>query len=560
MVNCITVAQIYLSSGATTYVRGVTYASNDAISQLLMGSSGAPVATVGPTFEPYRQQPTQVTATPSASPALTLNYWYCAGQAGSCATNNGNVLYAGVVTPSVNLLQSFGYDQFGNRALLAGTQYYYIPGGTWTPQVPADSAAQVAALFPQNRWSAGSVQYDGGAASGSGNMTALPGYTFAYDAENRMVTANQASSASTGYVYDGDGRRVQKVSCPTGTSVCTASVNGATVTDTYVYGAAGELIAEYAAQPPATPCTTCYLTEDTLGSARMMTDGTGTLKSLHDYLPFGEEIQAGVGARTISYYPASSFAINDGTAQKFTGKERDGETGLDHFDARYYSAAQGRWTIPDWSARQEAVPYATIADPQTLNLYAYVRNNPLSRPDLDGHCPADNPNCNDLKPNPLDAASKEAHEKINESVEATKTDDKEGKPREHGGQTGRDANGNEVVVPAKPGPAGDVKKSKELTIDTSQAADPSQQGKIKGQPEIDWHTHPGATASALGTNAKGNLEVQTRGFMQSPSPDDIAGASAKLNLVIGVRVDTLYVYDSGGTKCQVSLSDFNKQP
>jgi RHS repeat-associated protein len=78
--------------------------------------------------------------------------------------------------------------------------------------------------------------------------------------------------------------------------------------------------------------------------------------------------------------------VADGVTQKFTGKERDGESGLDHFDARYFSAAQGRWTIPDWSARQEAVPYADIRVPQSLNLYAYVRNNPLAKADPDGHC------------------------------------------------------------------------------------------------------------------------------------------------------------------------------
>ncbi|MGD0497587.1 MAG: RHS repeat-associated core domain-containing protein, partial [Bryobacteraceae bacterium] len=75
-----------------------------------------------------------------------------------------------------------------------------------------------------------------------------------------------------------------------------------------------------------------------------------------------------------------------GVKQKFTGKERDAETGLDYFGARYYSTAQGRFTTPDWSARPQAVPYADFANPQTLNLYTYVQNNPLSRTDPDGHC------------------------------------------------------------------------------------------------------------------------------------------------------------------------------
>jgi RHS repeat-associated protein len=70
---------------------------------------------------------------------------------------------------------------------------------------------------------------------------------------------------------------------------------------------------------------------------------------------------------------------------KFTGKERDAETGLDYFGARYLSSAQGRWTSPDWSAAPEPIPYASLSDPQSLNLYAYVRNNPTTNRDADGH-------------------------------------------------------------------------------------------------------------------------------------------------------------------------------
>ena len=75
----------------------------------------------------------------------------------------------------------------------------------------------------------------------------------------------------------------------------------------------------------------------------------------------------------------------EGIGSRSSGKERDAETGLDYFGARYYSGAQGRFITPDWSAKPQAVPYARFEDPQTLNLYAYVRNNPLSRIDPDGH-------------------------------------------------------------------------------------------------------------------------------------------------------------------------------
>jgi RHS repeat-associated protein len=70
---------------------------------------------------------------------------------------------------------------------------------------------------------------------------------------------------------------------------------------------------------------------------------------------------------------------------RFTGKERDSESGNDYFEARYYSSAMGRFMSPDWSAQQEPVPYAKLDDPQSLNLYSYVQNNPLSNVDVDGH-------------------------------------------------------------------------------------------------------------------------------------------------------------------------------
>jgi RHS repeat-associated protein len=137
------------------------------------------------------------------------------------------------------------------------------------------------------------------------------------------------------------------------------------------------------ATPP--PCATCYLTADHLGSTRMVTDASGTVQSLTDYLPFGEEIQSGVGLRAAPYYPLDALAVADGVTQKFTGKERDVETGNDYFGARYLSSAQGRFTSPDWSAQVGPVPYAKLDNPQSLNLYSYVLNNPLTSFDDDGH-------------------------------------------------------------------------------------------------------------------------------------------------------------------------------
>jgi RHS repeat-associated protein len=71
----------------------------------------------------------------------------------------------------------------------------------------------------------------------------------------------------------------------------------------------------------------------------------------------------------------------------FTGKERDAESNLDMFGARYYGSSLGRFMTPDWAAKPTAVPYAHYGNPQSLNLYSYVQNNPTTIGDPDGHWP-----------------------------------------------------------------------------------------------------------------------------------------------------------------------------
>ena len=79
--------------------------------------------------------------------------------------------------------------------------------------------------------------------------------------------------------------------------------------------------------------------------------------------------------RTMRAY--SRMMTFDFCAYRSTGKERDTESGLDYFGARYYGSNMGRWMSPDWSAKAEPVPYAKLDDPQSLNLYQFVRNNPI---------------------------------------------------------------------------------------------------------------------------------------------------------------------------------------
>jgi RHS repeat-associated protein len=68
-----------------------------------------------------------------------------------------------------------------------------------------------------------------------------------------------------------------------------------------------------------------------------------------------------------------------------SGKERDSKSRLDYFMARYYGSSMGRFMPPDWSASAVPVPYSKLEDPQSLNLFAYVQNDPFGRVDPDGH-------------------------------------------------------------------------------------------------------------------------------------------------------------------------------
>lgn len=119
-----------------------------------------------------------------------------------------------------------------------------------------------------------------------------------------------------------------------------------------------------------------WLVADQLGTPRIIIDKTGALANVkrHDYLPFGEELLEGQGGRT-----AQQGYVVDSVRQKFTRKERDIETGLDYFGARYYASTQGRFTSTDpllSSGREE--------EPQSWNRYSYVLNNPLRLIDPSG--------------------------------------------------------------------------------------------------------------------------------------------------------------------------------
>ncbi|HEY0545110.1 MAG TPA: RHS repeat-associated core domain-containing protein, partial [Pyrinomonadaceae bacterium] len=268
-------------------------------------------------------------------------------------------------------MQKYDYDRWGNRTINPSSSLI-------VNRLPFDvNSASNRLGVPVNQ--SGEMLYDK-----AGNLT-KDTYsrtdTRTYDAENRLVTNAAASNQLSRYTYEASGKRVRR------------NIYGQETWQ--VYGIGGELLAEYAANAPATSVQTEYgyrgkeilvsatptslkwLVNDQTGTTRMVVDKSGSLNSIerHDFLPFGEEVFGGTGGRT----PQQGYGL-DSVRQKFVQKERDVETGLDYFGARYYSSSAGRFTSVD----PLQITSDRIVDPQQLNLYAYARNNPIAFVDAGG--------------------------------------------------------------------------------------------------------------------------------------------------------------------------------
>ena len=198
----------------------------------------------------------------------------------------------------------------------------------------------------------------------AGNLTSYLSATYTYDQENRL-----SSTAGMSYMYDGNGERVLKSNTSSGAAVKRYwSMGGNTLAED---DGAGTLTAEYiyfggkrVARIDVPSNIVHYYLSDHLGSTSIVTSAAGIVEEESDYSPFGTE------------YVITGAGIN---RYKFTGKERDSESGLDMFGARYYGSSLGRFASLDPKASS-----AHIGDPQSWNRYSYVGNNPLAFIDPDG--------------------------------------------------------------------------------------------------------------------------------------------------------------------------------
>ncbi len=280
----------------------------------------------------------------------------------------------GVYQSVSSFSQQFVYDRYGNRTI--------NQTATWGAGInKTDFTVNTA----NNRLGvpggqSGVMQFD--AVGNLINDTYTGQGSRSYDAENRMVSAT--GNGLNQYGYDGEGRWVKRI------------LPGQEWWQ--VYGINGELIAEYLSTQPTVvskeygyrdgemlvvvPCdsTVRWLVSDHLGTPRIEADVSGSLAGIkrHDYLPFGEELVVGIGDSSVRTTARGYSA--DCVRQRFTGQERDTETMLDYFGARYYSKIQGKFTSVD----PVIVKNNRLADPQRWNLYTYGVNNPLKYTDPDG--------------------------------------------------------------------------------------------------------------------------------------------------------------------------------
>ena len=186
---------------------------------------------------------------------------------------------------------------------------------------------------------------------------------FDYDSRNRMVRFASDGGVET-YAYDDGETRLKKVAGEQTTYYIDADYEE-------VWDDSGrlEVIKHYRAGQQKVAIRDAdglkYVYPDHLGSSSRMADSSGNQVKAQWYLPFGGDAKETGDAKA---------------RYRYTGKEKD-DSGLYYYGARYYDDAVGRFLAAD-----SVLP--DVYDPQQLNRFAYVRNNPVKLVDPDGHAAA----------------------------------------------------------------------------------------------------------------------------------------------------------------------------
>ncbi len=211
----------------------------------------------------------------------------------------------------------------------------------------------------------------------NGNMTSDNGMSLSWDFRDRLVSLKKGTTAAD-YLYDySDTRKKKTVTDSDGSASEVMYIDKySEIRDgkliKYVYAGNSRIArSENICGGNVALSPTAFYLHDHLGSTSFTLSDNGTVTEQLVNYPYGNP--------RLEKRAESANAVAD---YKFTGKERDLESGLQYFEARYYSGVLGRFNRVDPLAERIKKEFLTY--PQKLNLYAYGNNNPIIFIDPDG--------------------------------------------------------------------------------------------------------------------------------------------------------------------------------
>lgn len=300
---------------------------------------------------------------------------------------------------------AYAYDKAGNRTSMTTAQgihaytYDKIYQLTRADYPAAYAFADTDYYFDAvaNRTAAGGITYTANALNqyskignishtydGNGNLSGDGSNTYTYDYENRMMQAKKGTDTVT-FAYDAFGRRAKKSSSAgtvfyiyDGDQVIAEYNASGVLLRKFVYGTGIDepvLMESSGAQ--------YYYHFDGLGSVREISNAAGAVVEKYDYDVYGKMRIRDGGNNVLE-----KSAV--GNPYSFTGRRYDAETGLYHYRARAYSAELGRFLQVD-----------PVGYMDSMNLYAYVLNNPVNYVDFTGKRDSKPPSFFKIKLNPF---------------------------------------------------------------------------------------------------------------------------------------------------------------
>ncbi len=373
-----------VGDGTRAIFSNLAYAAHGAVAGMQLGDAATGQAGWGQAFDPARLWPVRIVAgttsvtgnTTTASGAVLFGLDYDNYEANGNIAAVTRTLRTGAYGTPYTMDFGYSYDRLNRLTgcAVADAVYTYamdefgnITARTWAAGGGGDLPSSLALVVNRatNRLGGAGYAYDV-----LGNLVQMPAgvdfVTMSYLDQGHIGTLTDAAGGIWKYYYDADGKRRIKVKTAGGAATEPDGQGGVRlVADRSYYFYEGEnlicqqdigaLVQDESQYEPK------FLLLDHLGSTRaeLVFDPVSLAPQIQEYydlMPYGEVIDP----------PTTQESV------LFTGKQRDSESGIDIFGARSFSSLINRWSSPD-PLHQSML----IHDPQTLNRYSYVGNNPI---------------------------------------------------------------------------------------------------------------------------------------------------------------------------------------